>query len=670
MRWLPPVLALVAAGASLVTAELRLRATIEERAHALESIAAEAAARIDGDAHATVTSATDPAFYAIRDVLRDTYERHALTSPVYTLRRVGDTTEFVVMTNETPFVGDEYVVRPEMRPVFDSGALGQTGLYGDDHGRWISGYAPVRRADGKVEALVEVDEPADAYYRQRGLSLAYATFAAAGAFVAVHLARRVSRLGIVKGLRALLFGKLATRIGLGGAIAVVLAVGVVSWVDHTDAERQLAAGIRARLLVTARLAVPTLHPADVRAVATSNRAEDPEFHRLVHDLRLVQERAGLTSPAYILRKDGDLARFVAMTNQTPFVGDPVALRPGHRDSFARGEPGAEGPYTDAHGTWVSAWAPLVDGDEVVGLVQVDEDVSALIARLREDDLRRAMGAILGVGIAFFAAALLARGVARPISEMADTAQGIGEGRFDIALPEDREDEVGDLSRAVNRMARGLRERERLRDMFGRYMSRQVADRLLGQDANIDVKGELREISVLLSDIRGYTSLTERLGAAEVVALLNEYFAILVEEVVREDGVIDKFMGDAMLCWFGAPLPQADHAARAVRAASAIQRRLVAWNADRVARGLPAVLTGIGIASGDVVVGNIGSPQKLEYTAIGDAVNLASRLCSKADGGVVLATGHVRAAGGGQWTQVGAVPVKGVSEPVDVWRLGA
>ncbi len=670
MRWFALSAAALAGLGTLAVYELQLHGEVDDRAHALESIAAEAAARIDGDAHAAVHSADDPAFDEIRHVLRDTLDRHDIRSPIYTLRPVDKATEFVVMTNETPFVGDRYVVRPEMRAVFESGTTGRTGIYGDDHGRWISGYAPVMRRDGTVEALVEVDEPAEAYVSRQLGGLAYATFAGAGAYLLASLSGWVSRLGFVRGLRALVVGRVATRIGLGGAIAVVLAVGVMSYIDHKDAEYQLAEDIRGRLLVAARLTAPALSPADVRSVATSQSADDPAFARLVGALRLAQERAGVVTPVYVITLDGGLARFVAMTNETPFVWHPLALRDGTRASFASGAAAAEGPYTDAHGTWVSAWAPVVDeAGTVVAMVQFDEEAGAFLAKLREAGLRRAMGAVLGVALAFIAAAVLARGVARPIARLADTARGIGEGRFEVSLPEDREDEVGDLSRAVNGMARGLRERERLRDMFGRYMTRQVADRLLGSDS-IEVKGELREITVVLSDIRGYTAITEKLGAAEVVALLNEYFAILVDEVVKEDGVIDKFMGDAMLCWFGAPVPQADHAERAVRAAAAIQKRLAAWNAERIAQGLPAVLTGVGIASGEVVVGNIGSPQKLEYTAIGDAVNLASRLCGKADGGQVLATGQVRARGGGEWVQVGAVPVKGVSEPVDVWRLGA
>ena len=142
----------------------------------------------------------------------------------------------------------------------------------------------------------------------------------------------------------------------------------------------------------------------------------------------------------------------------------------------------------------------------------------------------------------------------------------------------------------------------------------------------------------------------------------------VEAVVRREGVVDKFMGDAMLCWFGAPMDQPDHAQRAVDACADIMRALDAWNAERATRGLAPVHTGIGVATGDVVVGNIGSAQRLEYTAIGDAVNLASRLCSKADAGQVLVSGAVRAAVEAPLEPVGAMQVKGVAEPVEVHRL--
>jgi adenylate cyclase len=235
--------------------------------------------------------------------------------------------------------------------------------------------------------------------------------------------------------------------------------------------------------------------------------------------------------------------------------------------------------------------------------------------------------------------------------------------FEIDVPDEREDEVGELARSVAMMAQGLKERERLRDMFGKYMAGQVVQDLLG-GGELTLKGEAREITVVMSDIRGYTALTEELGAAQIVQLLNQYFTILVDAVIANEGVVDKFMGDAMLCWFGAPVPQADHSQRAMRAAVVMMEEAARWNARRVESGLVPVATGVGVASGRVVVGNIGSERRLEYTAIGDAVNLASRLCSKAGEGEILVSDAVRrAVVDVTFEDVGPVEVKGISEPV-------
>ena len=182
-------------------------------------------------------------------------------------------------------------------------------------------------------------------------------------------------------------------------------------------------------------------------------------------------------------------------------------------------------------------------------------------------------------------------------------------------------------------------------------------------------GEERDVTVLISDIRGFTPLTEQLGAADVVTLLNEYFTLLVDVVMAEDGVIDKFMGDAMLCYFGAPVAQADHRERAVRTGIRILEALARWNGERAARGLAPIATGIGIATGRVIVGNIGSSQRMEYTAIGDAVNLASRLCGKADPGQIVVTDLVReAVQDPRFSPGGSVPVKGFAQLVPIHRL--
>jgi adenylate cyclase len=173
------------------------------------------------------------------------------------------------------------------------------------------------------------------------------------------------------------------------------------------------------------------------------------------------------------------------------------------------------------------------------------------------------------------------------------------------------------------MVHGLKERDRLRETFGRYVTRQVADHLM--KGNVNLGGELVPVTVLFSDIRSFSSISETMDPRAVLDFLNEYFAGMVESVLHHRGVVDKFIGDAIMAVFGAPVPEPDDALNAVRAALEMRSRLQQINETFQTRGLPEIRAGIGLHSGQVVAGNMGHVERMEYTVIGDAVNLASRL---------------------------------------------
>lgn len=222
-------------------------------------------------------------------------------------------------------------------------------------------------------------------------------------------------------------------------------------------------------------------------------------------------------------------------------------------------------------------------------------------------------------------------------------------------------ELGELQRGFNLMAAGLEERERLRDLFGRHVGRDVAE--AAEEREPELGGSDSRVGVVFVDIIGSTELAARSEAAEVVEVLNRFFRVVVETVGECDGVVDSFLGDAALVVFGAPRAMDDPAAAALACARTLGERLPA----RVA----GCRAGIGASYGAVVAGYVGADDRLEYTVIGDAVNEAARLCelAKSRTGLVLASGAaVAAAGdaeGARWDRVGAEVVRGRSEPTEL-----
>ncbi len=227
-----------------------------------------------------------------------------------------------------------------------------------------------------------------------------------------------------------------------------------------------------------------------------------------------------------------------------------------------------------------------------------------------------------------------------------------------------------------RLTREERERARIGATLGRYVSSQVMTTLLDSPDLPQLGGQSRQMTVLFSDIRNFTTFSERLSARETVEVLNNYFERACKVLLDEGATIDKFIGDAVMAEFGAPLPQEDHAQRALRAAVALRRvadDFRQWMTDRFGdRALPEFSIGVGLHSGEAVVGNIGSSIRMEYTAIGDTVNLASRLEGKTKeiGCVILASSDtIRLAGASVVTgRSEVVNIKGRAQTITVYEV--
>jgi class 3 adenylate cyclase len=219
-----------------------------------------------------------------------------------------------------------------------------------------------------------------------------------------------------------------------------------------------------------------------------------------------------------------------------------------------------------------------------------------------------------------------RAVFQPVEELYSLMTKVKDGDLNVKAKIYAVDTMGALSQHFNLMVQGLQQREHIRRVFGRYVAKEVADVIL--DGHVNLGGEKRIATILFTDIRCFTNLSERLSPEEVVTFLNEYFEVMVSCVTECGGIVDKFIGDAILCVFGAPVKGESISADAISAmncAKKMREALVSLNAKRSKNGQQAIKMGIGVHTGPLVVGNIGTTERMEYTVIGDTVNLCSRL---------------------------------------------
>jgi ABC-type antimicrobial peptide transport system permease subunit/class 3 adenylate cyclase len=281
-------------------------------------------------------------------------------------------------------------------------------------------------------------------------------------------------------------------------------------------------------------------------------------------------------------------------------------------------------------------------------------------------------------IAVLAGILLAQGiggaVTAPVQELVTGARRVARGDLAVRFRADTRDELAQLAGAYNEMVAGLRDRERVRDLFGRYVSREVSEAVLS--GRVSLKGERKTITALYVDMRGSTAFAEAHPPEEVMAALNQYFEVVILATETYGGIVNRFVGDEAVCVFGAPSEQPDHAEQAVQAALAMRVGLAYLNRKRAALGLPTLRFGMGINTGEVVAGATGSEERQEYTVIGDAMNLGARIqdLNKTfpEHGVLLSEFTLAALGASaedyEFADLGAVEIRGKSQPVRVYGV--
>ncbi len=327
-------------------------------------------------------------------------------------------------------------------------------------------------------------------------------------------------------------------------------------------------------------------------------------------------------------------------------------------------------YKTPQGRIIDFAVPLVYSGVPVGALYLgfsEEAITAALASARNQALLITLLMVLaGLGGAVGLAALLSR----PIFRLVQATGAIAAGNFNISLPVASRDELGVLTESFNRMARSLREKEMIKRAFTRYVAREVVEEILKNPEKMVLTGERREVTVLFCDVRGFTPMSERMSPEEVVLLLNDFYTLMIETTFKHDGTLDKFLGDAVMAVFGAPIAHPDHSARAIRTALAMQEGIRGLNERRAQQGKEPIAVGIGVSAGEAVAGTVGTEDRMEYTVIGDSVNLAARLESNAKPHQILISQRTyeRVRDLVDARPLGRIRVKGKEEEVEVYEV--
>jgi adenylate cyclase len=423
------------------------------------------------------------------------------------------------------------------------------------------------------------------------------------------------------------------------------------------------------------LRVPMVVPIRAQGRVTGFVASHVLLEKLrqrVHDLG--QERATLR--AYVVDQDLRLLAWSDTEPRQPLQrADQLSLVQTFSEGMSRGLGGAQ-PFTDPQGRErLGALRPLPERGWAV-VVDTPLDVAySTLHEVRRWILFLLAGALV---VSVLAALWLSRSVTAPIDQLMVFVGALSQRRFDARAGVRTRDELAVLGGAMERAAQELEAGERrmieeaaIRQDLGRYLSREVVERVVRREQDMNLGGQRRQITVLFADVVRFTPLAEGRAPEEVVAILNQLFTILTEIIFRHGGTVDKFIGDSVMAFWGAPDAQEDHATRAVEAAEDMMRWLELGNANWRMEHQIDIELAIGICSGEAIVGNVGSKSRMAYTAIGHIVNTAARLEAIAQPNQILIAGQTAAAlpeGAFALVSCGQQQFPNTAQPVELFEV--
>jgi adenylate cyclase len=396
--------------------------------------------------------------------------------------------------------------------------------------------------------------------------------------------------------------------------------------------------LRSKVLTVATTAAAQLNGEDFKNLNTPGAENTPQYKEAKKELQKIRDanrRSDLfVEYVYTMQPGGQPTSAVVFGVDAEEVPEQMA-KPGETvisEDLGDIATHLDTPYVDKRvnrdpwGYWLSAFAPITDKNgNYVATLGIDMSAAAVSTEFFYFWVYRFVALGISLVCATILAFALSHFVTKSLASLCSVVKEIGEGHLDAKASLDTHDEFNELATAINQMTLGLEERERLKANFAKYVSAQVLERILKLESFQQLEGERRKITVLFSDIRDFTRLAEKMPPEKVVLFLNEYFDKMIDIIFKYYGTLDKFMGDGIMVEFGAPLGDTYQEQHALFAAIDMLAELDHLNDKWKGEGKPVIRVGIGINTGLAVVGNIGSIKRVEYTAIGDTVNVAARL---------------------------------------------
>lgn len=421
----------------------------------------------------------------------------------------------------------------------------------------------------------------------------------------------------------------------------------------------------------------TLNSQDIKAVIDSRDTNSAEFNGLVNEMQRVRaanERAKtLFSAIYIIAPDSQ--------NQLIMVVDPTRTDPpgtpydpGEKIDILEHKLAIYSPKVienDRWGKFLPSYVPILDenGNYVATLAV------HISAKTFEENIKRlrwialsasAIALVAGLIVASF----LSRQITHSLSRIYSGIKQIGSRKTKIEVSTD--DEFGELARAINEMTKGLEERDYLKLNFAPYVSKHIMEKIAQVGKMPTLEGEKKKVTILFADLRAFSKFAEEFPPEKVVSQLNEFLTVMIDVIFENDGTLDKFLGDGMMVEFGAPLDDPNQETHAIVTAIAMQKALIKLNREFEKRGSPKMDMAIGIHTGTAILGNIGSEKRMEYTAVGDTVNTASRIeeeAKKLDAAILISEATWKAIQG-QFVAKdhGPLQLRGKEKPLRVFSI--